>query len=29
MLTVLAATGWRVLDEDAEDIWWSVSIARV
>ncbi|WP_396200983.1 50S ribosomal protein L11 methyltransferase [Gemmatimonas sp.] len=28
MLSVLAATGWRVLDEDAEDIWWSVSIAR-
>lgn len=28
MLAVLAATGWRVLDEDAEDIWWSVSIAR-
>ncbi|WP_411282536.1 50S ribosomal protein L11 methyltransferase [Gemmatimonas sp.] len=28
LLAVLAATGWRVLDEDAEDIWWSVSIAR-
>ena len=28
MLAVLAATGWRVLDDDAEDIWWSVSIAR-
>ena len=28
MLGVLAATGWRVLDEDAEDIGWSVSIAR-
>ena len=28
MLSVLAGAGWRVLDEDAEDIWWSVSIAR-
>ncbi len=28
MLAVLEQTGWRVLDEDAEDIWWSVSIAR-
>ena len=28
MLAVLAASGWRVLEEDAEDIWWSVSIAR-
>ena len=28
MCTVLAATGWRVVDEDAEDIWWSVSIVR-
>jgi ribosomal protein L11 methyltransferase len=28
MLAVLAAHGWRVLEEDAEDIWWSVSIAR-
>ena len=28
MLEVLAAHGWTVLEEDAEDIWWSVSIAR-
>ena len=28
MLQVLAAHGWRVLAEDAEEIWWSVSIAR-
>lgn len=29
MLEVLAAHGWTVLEEDAEDIWWSASIARV
>jgi ribosomal protein L11 methyltransferase len=28
MLQVLAAHGWTVLAEDAEDIWWSVAIAR-
>lgn len=28
MLQVFAAHGWTVLDEDAEDIWWSVSIAK-
>lgn len=28
MLEVLAAHGWTVLEEDAEDIWWSVSIAK-
>ncbi len=28
MLAVLAFGGWRVLAEDAEDIWWSVSISR-
>lgn len=28
MLQVLHAHGWTVLEEDAEDIWWSVSIAR-
>jgi ribosomal protein L11 methyltransferase len=28
MLAVLTAHGWRVLAEDAEEIWWSVSIAR-
>ncbi len=28
MLDVLAATGWTLLAEDAEDIWWSASIAR-
>jgi ribosomal protein L11 methyltransferase len=28
MLSVLASTGWRVMLEDHEDIWWSVSIAR-
>lgn len=29
MLQVLHSTGWRVTGEDAEDIWWSVAIARV
>jgi ribosomal protein L11 methyltransferase len=28
MLDVLAAHGWTVLAEDAEDIWWSVAIAK-
>jgi ribosomal protein L11 methyltransferase len=28
MLQVLDAHGWTVLEEDAEDIWWSVSIAK-
>lgn len=28
MLEVLAAGGWRVLREDAEDVWWSALIAR-
>lgn len=28
MLDVLAVHGWTVLEEDAEDIWWSVSIAK-
>ena len=28
MLALMEAQGWRVLDEDPEDIWWSVSIAR-
>jgi ribosomal protein L11 methyltransferase len=28
MLDVLHATGWRVVREDAEDIWWSASIVR-
>ena len=28
MHALLLATGWRVLNEDAEGIWWSVSIAR-
>ena len=28
MLHALTSTGWRVLNEDAEDIWWSASIAR-
>lgn len=28
MLAVLRASGWQVLNEDAEDIWWSVSIAK-
>lgn len=28
MIGVLAAHGWSILEEDAEDIWWSVSIAR-
>lgn len=29
MQTVLTTTGWRILDEDAEGIWWSASIVRV
>ena len=28
MLALMETQGWRVLDEDPEDIWWSVSIAR-
>ncbi len=28
MLDVLTRSGWRVVAEDAEDIWWSASIAR-
>ena len=28
MLDALTKRGWRVLAEDAEDIWWSASIAR-
>jgi ribosomal protein L11 methyltransferase len=28
MCDVLAATGWRIVAEDAEDIWWSASIVR-
>ena len=28
MMHVLTTTGWRVINEDAEDIWWSASIAR-
>ncbi len=28
MRAFLSATGWRVLQEDAEGIWWSASIAR-
>lgn len=28
MHALLLSTGWRVLNEDAEGIWWSVSIAR-
>ena len=28
MLEALARHGWRVLDEDAEDAWWSVAVAR-
>lgn len=28
MLAVLDAHGWTVIEEDAEDIWWSVSIAK-
>ncbi|HEV8410630.1 MAG TPA: 50S ribosomal protein L11 methyltransferase [Gemmatimonadaceae bacterium] len=28
MLGVLAADGWRVLDEDPEGQWWSVAVAR-
>lgn len=29
MLQYLHTTGWTVLNDDAEDIWWSASIARV
>jgi ribosomal protein L11 methyltransferase len=28
MIDVLSAHGWTILEEDAEDIWWSVSIAK-
>lgn len=28
MLALLESTGWRVLREDEEEIWWSVSIVR-
>ena len=28
MLTALAAGGWRVEREDAEELWWSVQVAR-
>jgi ribosomal protein L11 methyltransferase len=28
MLHVLAAQGWRIVDEDSEDAWWSTTIAR-
>lgn len=28
MRDVLSAHGWRILEEDSEEIWWSVSIAR-
>lgn len=28
MLSVLAAHGWRILAEDAEEIWWTVAIDR-
>ena len=28
MRDVLSASGWRIVAEDAEDIWWSASIAR-
>jgi ribosomal protein L11 methyltransferase len=28
MLEVLGASGWQITAEDAEDIWWSVAIAR-
>lgn len=28
MCDVLAATGWHIVAEDAEDIWWSASIVR-
>jgi hypothetical protein len=24
----LGATGWTVVDEDVEDIWWSATISR-
>lgn len=27
MLEILASSGWRVMAEDREDIWWSVSVA--
>jgi ribosomal protein L11 methylase PrmA len=28
MLDVLDGTGWRLLDEDVEGMWWSARIAR-
>ena len=29
MLEAFAPNGWRVVREDVEDVWWSVSIAKV
>ena len=29
MLEILTSSGWRVMLEDSEDIWWSVSVAPV
>ncbi len=28
MVATLAAAGWRVVAEDAEDVWWSVTVVR-
>ena len=28
MLSVLGSSGWRIVAEDAEDIWWSVTVVR-
>jgi hypothetical protein len=28
MVAVLEASGWRVVEEDSEEIWWSASVAR-
>jgi hypothetical protein len=28
MLEMLSTSGWRIDDEDVEDIWWSATISR-
>jgi ribosomal protein L11 methylase PrmA len=27
MLEALSADGWRMIEEDEEDVWWSVTVA--
>jgi ribosomal protein L11 methyltransferase len=28
MTSVLESTGWRIVEDDAEDIWWSATVVR-